>query len=174
MQRFRTNKLARDAQKSGMTSALANTLTFAELNTQLRGKPLIKTMRLVLNRIMVLTAEGVRRCNLVDFTQTVKVRVFLASFFIACKASDIFETTTMFSTELQVAAVNMLKVFDELFLKICAASPGDDISVSVNGGLEFASVLDKYLKAYQAWKLAEAPLQETIHLVSFVSLDSQA
>jgi hypothetical protein len=174
MQRFRTIFLARDAQKSGMTCALANTLTFAELNTELRSKPLIKTMRILLNSIMVLTAHGVRQCPLVDFTQKVKVSVFLASFFIAYKASDVFQTTTTLSTELQVAAVNMLNVFDALFLKICAASPGDDISMAVNEGLEFPSVLDKYLKAYQAWKLAEAPLQEEIHLVSLVSLDSHA
>ena len=62
MQRYRTHKLAADGEKFGMTSASAKAIPFAELSTRLRDTALIKVMKLILHRVCVLTADGVRSC----------------------------------------------------------------------------------------------------------------
>jgi hypothetical protein len=151
-QRFRTYKLAMDAAKFGMTSATAQAIPFVELSTRLRDTALIKTMKLVLHRVCVLTAEGVRCCPGSEQTKNVNVRVFLASFMIAYRASDVFERIDM---RLHVAAVEMLKVFDGLCLAICSDLPGKDIAVAVKAALKFPGVLHEYLKAFQAWKVPD-------------------
>jgi len=60
MQRWRTRKLAVRAGTFGMTSAIAKAIEFPELSSRLRDAGLIKTMKLMLHRVCVLTAAGVK------------------------------------------------------------------------------------------------------------------
>ena len=208
MQRYRTHKLAADGEKFGMTSASAKAIPFAELSTRLRDTALIKVMKLILHRVCVLTADGVRSCPGAEVpfrparpqlqppssrathtlfankscirviassgpgvsqrnprlkpaqqpcialhvslrsrtpplqpgaesphnqrtrtphpprrpeqeTKNVNVRVFLASFMIAYRASNVFESINKLETDLQAASVNMLEVHPTL----CIFSP---------------------------------------------------
>jgi T-complex protein 11 len=155
MQRFRTHKLASDGEKFGMTSAVAKAITFADLSTQLREPALIKVMKLLLHRVCVLTAEGVRNHPGAEETKNVNVRVFIASFMMAYHASNVFESINKLETDLQAASVAMLNVFDELCLSITSSKRGTDIKDAIKKALSFPGVLHTYLKAFQAWKLPD-------------------
>ncbi|KAJ1468901.1 T-complex protein 11-domain-containing protein [Baffinella frigidus] len=163
MQRFRTYKLVVDGCNLGMTSAVAKTLPFAELSSQFRDTARIKAMKLILHRVCVLTAEGVRSCPGSEETKSVKVRVFLASFMIAYHPTSVFERITKLETDLQDASVKMLEVFDPLCLGILQSKRGSCIKEHVTKALTFPGVLHTYLKAFQAWKLPdEAKLTDRI------------
>jgi hypothetical protein len=155
MQRFRTRKLAADGGNFGMTSAVAKTLPYADLSTRLRDTSLIHVMKLILHRVCVLTAEGVRSFPGAEDTKNVNVRVFVASFMIAYHPNDVFESINELETDLHLAAVAMLEVFDTLCIAIIASKRGTDLTEPIKKALNFPGVLHTYLKAFQAWKLPD-------------------
>lgn len=163
MQRFRTYKLAVDSVNFGMTCEVAQTITFDDLSMRLRGVPLIKTMKLILYRVCVLTAEGVRTCPGSGETNTINVRVFLASFMIAYHPRSVFERVRQLETELIDASIKMLAVFDAICLAIIDTH-GDSFNKKPDDeALTFPGVLHAYLKAFEAWKLLdEAKLTDRI------------
>jgi hypothetical protein len=163
MQRFRTRKLALDSENFGMTSKIATTIDFSTLSTRLKEKPLIKVMKLILHRICVLTAEGVRACPGAEDTKNVHVRVFLASYMIAHHPTKVFESIHAREADLQVASTAMLKVFDALVGAISSSNQGDRCEDAIKVALPFPGVLHTYLKAFEVWKLQdEAKLTDRI------------
>jgi hypothetical protein len=153
--RCRTYKLVKDVHKYGITSTAAKTIPFEQLSTRLRDTSVIKTMKLLLHRVCVLTAEGVRTCPGSEETKNVNVRVFLASFMIAYRSTNVFESMHKRENDLQVAAIEMLKVFDMICYDIYKRSPAADSSQAVKKAINFPGVLHNYLKAFQTWKIAD-------------------
>jgi hypothetical protein len=163
MQRFRSHKLATDGGKFGMTSAIARDIAFTSLSTRLRDTALIKVMKLILHRVCVLTAEGVKIYPEAQETKNVNVRVFLAAFMITHPSEEVFEDINTLESELIVAARNMLLVFDTLCISITSSKRGSDINEPVKKALSFPVVLHRYLAAFKRWKLPdEAKLTDRI------------
>jgi len=163
MQRFRSHKVAVDSEKYGMTSAVATVIPFESLSTRLRDVGLIKIMKLVLHRVCVLTAEGVRTYPAARDTKNVNVRVFLASFMIAHHSTSVFESINTLEAELIDAARKMLIVFDTLCSSIISSKRGADIREPVKRALSFPGVLHRYLQAFHTWKIPdEAKLTDRI------------
>ena len=155
IQRFVTRKVVTDAANFGMTSKKARSITFAALSKRLKDPELIKVMKRVLHRVCVLTVEGVRSCPGAEETKNVNVRIFVASFMIAYHTTNVFDSINKLETDLKIAAVEMLKVFDTLCLAILDAKLGADIKEPVEKALAFPGVLHTYLKAFSAWKLVD-------------------
>jgi hypothetical protein len=157
MQRFRTRKLAQDGAKLGMTSAVAKALPFADLSAQLRDTGRIKIMKLILHRVCVVTAEGVKHYPAAGETKEINVRVFLASFMIAWHPDSVFdESSNVAETSLIAAAVAMLSIFEELCASIKGSGQGSCVKEPVAKALVFPGVLHEYLVAFEAWRAPDS------------------
>jgi hypothetical protein len=155
MQRFRTRKLAIDVVKYGMTSEKAVQLVFKDLMIRLRCTTLIKTMKLILQRVCVLTAAGVSIHPGSEETKSVNVRVFLAVYMIAHFPTEVFEQLDVLEEKLISAANNLLTVFETVCGKIRMSKRGSSIKDIVEQGLTFPKVLHEYLIAFKDWKVLD-------------------
>jgi hypothetical protein len=163
MQRYRTHKLATDAVNYGMTCTIAKTISFAEVCKRLDDPSMVRVMKLILHRICVLTAKGVRDCPGSEKTKNVRTKVFLASFKIAFHPTDVFENMTKREVELKDAAFQLLRVFDTLCLDIVGSKRGTCLQEMTTNALNFPGVLHRYLEAFETWKLwDEARLTDRI------------
>ncbi|KAJ1465578.1 T-complex protein 11-domain-containing protein [Baffinella frigidus] len=162
VQRWYTRLVARQGMER-VSIAIAKGMVFADLSLKLRDTGLIKFMKVILHRVCVLTAEGVRSAPGAEVTKTVNVRVFLAAYMIAYHQTNVFESINDRERELHTASVKMLEVFDTVTRAIAVSKPGRDTRQAVQTALTFPGVLHTYLKAFQAWKLPdEAKLTDRI------------
>jgi hypothetical protein len=155
VQRAYTHKLFVDANKFGMTSFLAKTISFDDLSARLRETVLIRTMKVVLHRTCVLTADGLRSSPDASEVKKVNVRVFLAAYMISYHAHKVFERIEKNESALIVASDEMLTVFGALRLAIENSKKCDSNKEAIQKALTFPMVLHTYLKAFQAWKLPD-------------------
>ena len=154
-QRYWSARLAHKADKNGMSSKRAKDMIFADLSRELREVPRIRTMKLILHRVVVLTSHGVRVCPGSEATKFVNVRVFLAAYMIAFHPGKVFEAINALETELIHRSRKMLVVFDRLCAALMSVKNQTDMCNGVAASIEFPGVLHYYLKAFQAWKIPD-------------------
>ena len=152
MQRYRTHKLAVEASKYGMTRSIATTISYQDLSTRLADPILMQTMKRMLHRVCVLTAEGVRDVPVAERATGVNLRMFLLAFKIAYHVDNVFEEMTKREEILHVAAKTVMAVFDSLCLDIADLKRGGDYDPSVAKALKFHVVLYQYIAAFKSWR----------------------
>jgi hypothetical protein len=76
MQRYRTHKLATDAATHGMTCEIAKTISFTDLTARMNDPLVVRTMKLILHRVWVLTARGSRELPGTEKTKNVRTKNF--------------------------------------------------------------------------------------------------
>jgi len=155
LQRFYSRRLALQVSRRGVTVASANAMPFEGLSKLLRNTVVIKSMKLLLHRICVLTTAGTRFMPPGAETKNVNVRVFLAAFLMTSYPDNVFESVNQLETELIMCAHEMLAIFEALSTALRAPATAEAHRVAVHTALGFPLALHNYLKAFQAWKLPD-------------------
>lgn len=154
MQRYRTRKLATDAINFGMTCNIAKALPFDDLVSQINDISIIKTTKLNFQRICVLIAAS--NPAQTDLCTHVKIRVFLVAYLIAYRSTDVFQRITKLEVDLQKAAIDMLKVYEDMCTEITQSERGSCLSETVEKYRVFQVVVDTYVTAFDAWRSIDA------------------
>jgi hypothetical protein len=155
IQLYWTVKLARDVKQRGLSTHTAKNMLFSDLSAEMRDPTVLKTMKNILNRVCVLTADGVRICPGSEETEHVNVRVFMYSFLIVHHSDNVFVRINAVEEELIKRSRAMLKVFDKMCLAILSSRSMTDLRNAAFESIQFRGLLYYYLKAFQAWRLPD-------------------
>ena len=152
LQYHRTQKLAIDARTKGVTVTSIKKLTFKKLSAKLRELPLIQAVKLMIQRVCVLTADGLEVCPEAAKTKNINIRVFLASYMIAFHPTELFHRQGDLEKNLTQKAIEMLKIFDPLCDEIIKSKEWMDMKDAVDNAIMFPGALHAYLTAFAEWK----------------------
>lgn len=152
LQRIYSRKRAVQASRRGVTVASAAAMTHKQLSNRLQDEVAIKSMKLVLFRICVLTAAGREFLPHGVDNKNLNVRVFLASFLVTSFPLVVFESIHKLEQDLIERSRAMLAIFDALHTALLHGGTAEAHAAAVRSAIKFPLALHEYLQAFQAWK----------------------
>ena len=141
LQFLRTKKLAMEGYNPDMEAPLINKKTFEFIWARIRDEQFILAHKLILHRIVVLTAQGVDLCPQTVEMEQVNVRVFLSAYGCAYFPEKVFPMEDELARDLTVKAKELLKVYDNICRQLTVTEDKDDVKEIANSNLVFQKVL---------------------------------
>lgn len=139
---FTTKRLVYDCTQVGMTMARAKSLDFKLLSETLHETMVVNFMRHLLHRFyyITMTHPGNFEMGMTERPK-VNVRTFLMSFLVVLHPDEVLEgDSNPLAKNLQVAAADMLQVFDSLWGAINSADTQGDINQAAEQHSSFTMV----------------------------------
>lgn len=151
-----THRLINQLFSKGPTSTRVQSITFEQLVEFLRTKTSIQLTKSVLERVH-------RLCNIRHHyaltpgqpQERVNIRVFLASFMIAYRPDNVFESRGPLENTLLQSSREVVSRFENILRSIDSSPTKAFNSISPDATRDFADVLRKYMNDFTAWKVPD-------------------
>ena len=152
---YRANRELMDVfDKTSLSGAHVRSISFETLVVKLREKPLIATVKAMLQRVHLLcTFRHGSPCRALA-PANVNVRVFLAAYMIAYRSTHVFESMGVLEQPLLAAATRLLDCF-ETIMGALRENDGQFAALPPSMTKAFPTLLFEYLKCFKAWKVPD-------------------